>query len=107
LDYNPDGTLLATAGKDGYIRVYDETTKALTHTLKNLGDVPAHSNRVFSVKFNPIDPNIICSGGWDSTLLVNDLRAGGPVAAIYGPHICGDTIDFRYDGVTVLTGSYR
>jgi hypothetical protein len=40
-------------------------------------------------------------------MLVNDLRAGGPVAAIYGPHICGDTIDVRHDGVTVLTGSYR
>ena len=24
-----------------------------------------------------------------------------------GPHICGDAIDFRDDGFTMLTGSYR
>jgi hypothetical protein len=26
---------------------------------------------------------------------------------MYGPHICGDCIDIRNDGVTMLTGSYR
>lgn len=26
---------------------------------------------------------------------------------MYGPHICGDAIDFRSDGHTMLTGSYR
>jgi len=31
----------------------------------------------------------------------------GPVASIYGPHICGDAIDFKNDGTTMLTGSYR
>ena len=24
-----------------------------------------------------------------------------------GPHVCGDAIDFRNDGHTLLTGSYR
>ena len=68
LDYNPEGSLLATAGKDGAIRVYDEATKSLSLTLRNKGDIPGHSNRVFSVKFNPYDPNVIISGGWDNTL---------------------------------------
>jgi len=31
----------------------------------------------------------------------------GPVASIYGPHVCGDAIDFKNDGTTMLTGSYR
>lgn len=26
---------------------------------------------------------------------------------MYGPHICGDAIDFRNDGYTLLAGSYR
>lgn len=27
--------------------------------------------------------------------------------SIYGPHICGDSLDFRHDGYTLLAGSYR
>ena len=29
------------------------------------------------------------------------------MASIFGPHLCGDAIDFKNDGWTVLTGSYR
>ena len=60
--------MLAVAGRDCRIRVYDETTKSLAYTLKELGDLPGHSNRVFCVKFNPLDSNMIVSGGWDNTL---------------------------------------
>ena len=57
LDYNMEGTLLAVAGRDTYIRLYDETTKSLALTLKGMGEMPGHSNRIFCVKFNPIDSN--------------------------------------------------
>jgi COMPASS component SWD3 len=108
IDYNKDGSLLATAGKDKYVRLYDEQTKALVLKMKEGGDMlPGHSNRVFCVKFDPYDPNIIASGGWDNTIQVYDIRRRGPVASIYGPHVCGDAIDFKDDGVTFLTGSYR
>ena len=52
-------------------------------------------------------PNVLVSGGWDNTIQIYDIREKGPVGSIYGPHICGDAIDFRNDGVTLLTGSYR
>jgi len=68
LDYNYEGTQLATAGRDTHIRIYDETTKSLALTMKERGDQPGHSNRVFSVRFNPLDSNMVVSGGWDSTL---------------------------------------
>jgi len=29
------------------------------------------------------------------------------VASLFGPKICGDSIDFKDDGVTMVTGSYR
>lgn len=70
-------------------------------------DFPGHSNRVFCVRFNPFNSNLLASGGWDNTISVYDIRRKGPVAAIYGPHVCGDTIDFHKDGNTFLTGSYR
>ena len=66
-----------------------------------------HSNRIFAVKFDPNDSNIIASGGWDNTVQIYDIRQQGPVGAFYGPHICGEAIDFRNDGNTLLTGSYR
>ena len=68
LDYNMEGTLLATAGRDTYIRLYDETTKSLALTLKGMGELPGHSNRIFCVKFNPIDSNMLVSAGWDNTV---------------------------------------
>jgi COMPASS component SWD3 len=107
IDFSPDGTYLASAGRDCHVRLYDESTKSLVLTLKEKGDLPGHSNRIFSVKFNQVNPNILFSGGWDNTMQVYDIREKGPVASIFGPHVCGDAIDVRNDGYTVLTGSYR
>ena len=83
--------------------------------------VPGHSNRVYCVKYNIHNPKIIVSGGWDQTMQVWDTRAGQyyfiysqifkaelgqSVASIFGPYVCGDSIDIDSNGV-VLTGSYR
>lgn len=105
-DYNHDGTHLATAGRDLKIRIYDESTKSVAYTLKDSDSLPGHSNRIFCVKFDPWDKNIIYSGGWDNSLCIYDLRKGGPVAQMYGPHVCGEAIDARRDG-KLITGSYR
>jgi COMPASS component SWD3 len=75
--------------------------------MKENSDFCGHSNRVFCVKFNPNQPNCIASGGWDNTIQIYDLRAKGVVGSIYGPHVCGDAIDFKNDGFTMMTGSYR
>ncbi len=107
MDFSNDGSLLATAGRDAHVRIYDETTKSLAMSMKEKGELPGHSNRIFSVKFNQIQQNMLVSGGWDNTLQIYDIREKGPVASIYGPHICGDALDFRNDGYTLLTGSYR
>ena len=107
LDYNSEGTLLAVAGRDQHVRIYDETTKSLLISMKERGELPGHSNRIFSVRFNPLDSNILVSGGWDNTVQIYDIREKGPVESIYGPHICGEAIDFKNDGYSILTGSYR
>lgn len=107
IDYNGEGTLLATAGKDKYIRIYDEQTKSIVLKMKENGEMPGHSNRIFCVKFDPLSEHRLASGGWDNTIQIYDIRKKGPVASIYGPHVCGDAIDFFNDGHTMLTGSYR
>jgi len=50
---------------------------------------------------------MLVSGGWDNNVFVYDMRYRGPVHAIYGPHICGDAIEFKRDGHTMICGSYR
>lgn len=68
---------------------------------------PGHQNRICAVKWNPNDINILASGGWDDTVQIYDIRTNGPVASVYGPHICGNAIDFHDDSITMMTGSYR
>jgi WD40 repeat protein len=48
---------------------------------------------------------MIISGGWDNNVKVWDLREGAAVRSIYGPYICGDSLDI-HDGY-ILTGSWR
>ena len=35
------------------------------------------------------------------------MRVEGAVRNIYGPHICGDSMDVDCDGSTIVTGSWR
>lgn len=50
---------------------------------------------------------MLVSAGWDNNVFVYDMRYRGPVHSIYGPHVCGDAIDFKRDGYTMVCGSYR
>lgn len=131
VDYKLDGTKFATAGKDYTVRIYDEATKTKvadlcsgfgkkhsgTNTAPDSRELPAdapagaappragHSNRVFTVKFHPEDPNVLLSAGWDNTIQIWDLRTEGAVRSIFGPHICGDSVDIH--GTEVVSGSWR
>ena len=105
LDYSPDGRYFALGGKDYSIKIVDEHTKSFIDWLSGVADSPGHSNRIFSVKFNQEDPNFLVSGGWDNTVLLWDLRVSKWIGSVYGPHICGDSIDIR-DGY-ILAGSYH
>jgi COMPASS component SWD3 len=70
-----------------------------------MDDNGGHSNRVFSVKCITDKPNVFISGGWDSKIRVWDVREKNCVRGFYGPHISGDSIDYKKG--QVLTGSYR
>lgn len=104
VDFSNAGDLLAVGGKDYNVKIYDDSTKSLITSLRAAGTTnEGHSNRIFSVKFTE-DPNIIISGGWDNSIFIWDIREKKSVGSLYGPHICGDSIDMKGD--TILTGSY-
>lgn len=71
VDYNPNGTAFATAGKDNTVRIYDEETKKVAHNLNSIKwHKPGHNNRIFSVKFKKDEPDLIVSGGWDQNVRI-------------------------------------
>ena len=67
--------------------------------------MPGHSNRVFALRFCNDDPNILLSGGWDSSVYIWDLRFEKSIGKIPGPNISGEALDYK--NKTVLTGSHR
>lgn len=97
LDMDQDGHKFATAGLDKKVRVYDYETRTVTTTLDG------HTNRIFSVLFG--DQNTLFSAGWDDTIQVWDLRVGRNVRAMFGAHVCSDTLDIC--GNYLLSGSWR
>lgn len=106
MDYSSNGRQFATAGYDGMVRIYDDITMKMVQDCDPFKSGHAgHSNRVFSVKFNKQDPNILISGGWDNNIIIHDIREKGPVNAIIGAYICGESLDFS--GNTILSGSNR
>ena len=105
-----DGQHTVTCGSDIVLRILDNATYAVLATLE--GDAqhaahPGHSNRVFAVKYDTQDSNVIYSGGWDGTVQLWDVRQKAPFASIIGPKICGDALDVSLDGRRLLTGSWR
>lgn len=62
--------------------------------------------RIYCVKFDPFNENIVYSGGWDKRVVRWDLRIGKPDSmGINGPLICGDGIDIIENHI--LTASWR
>jgi WD40 repeat protein len=104
-DHNEDGTFFATAGQDARMRVYDsENPDKVLHVYSRLAN-PTHANRIYSLKFYPDNKNLIASGGWDESLILWDIRTPHTANFIYGPLICGDSMDLRNN--EILTGSWR
>ncbi|KAJ3158825.1 hypothetical protein HDU86_002512 [Geranomyces michiganensis] len=113
VSYNPSGTQFATGGSDCAVRIYDGAGMRPIVTMKNgtgglAAETAGHSNRIFAVKFHPTDSNCLISAGWDNTVQIWDSRIARSVRSFYGPHICGDALDFLpgTDGMLVC-GSYR
>jgi len=71
--FSPDGNKLASASLDNAIIIRNKIKKwQIEKTLKG------HTDSVLDISFNPLDGNIIASGGEDGTLRLWNIRLGQP-----------------------------
>jgi len=67
--YSPDGQLVASAGHDKTVRLWDSRSGSELRTLSG------HQGKVFSVAFSP-DGRLLASGSADLTIIVWDVQTG-------------------------------
>ena len=96
LDFNPQGTLLATGGgepsRSGELKLWNVPALTLARDFKD-----AHSDTVFGVEFSP-DGKDLASGAADKFLKVFDVRTGKLVRSFEGHthHVLG--VAWKADG---------
>jgi WD40 repeat protein len=101
LDFNADGTLLATGGGDpsrsGEVMLWNVPNRALVKNLEN-----AHSDTVFGVRFSP-DGQQLLSGAADKFVKIHEIATGKLVKSFEGHtnHVLG--VAWRHDGKFVAS----
>ena len=94
--FSADGKLLATAGYDGLVRVWDVDTRQPKHDLKK------HKGWARAVAFSP-DGTRLASAGEDGAIVLWDPATGGEVKSIAAHAGAATCLAFSPDGKPLAT----
>lgn len=89
--YSPDGALIASAGADNTIKLWDAASG------REMRSLVGHTNIVFSVAFSP-DGRLILSGGNDKMIRLWDVATGRQLYSALGDRIVVNSVAFSPDG---------
>ncbi|MDB5314083.1 MAG: High-affnity carbon uptake protein Hat/HatR [Gemmataceae bacterium] len=95
--YSPDGGLLAVAGGDNTVRLWDPAAG------KQLATLTGHTAAVTAVTFSR-DGSRLVSGSYDKTIRVWDVAGRKPVATLTGHQNAVLAVAVLPDGKTVVSG---
>jgi WD40 repeat protein/energy-coupling factor transporter ATP-binding protein EcfA2 len=98
--FSPNSNLLASASKDGTVRIWDLNTNA------EIGKLTEHRGDVLSVAFSP-NGKMIATGGEDSTIILWDaatLKSMGPSLKSHNFQVW--SVAFSPNGKYLASGSY-
>ena len=95
--FSPDGSTLASAARNGKIKLWDIATQTEVTTLEG------HKSRVHSIAFSP-DGTTLASGSFDDTVKLWDVATRTEIATLEGQ---GDiySVAFSPDGTTLASAS--
>ncbi len=98
LTFSPDGKLMATAGWNTSVRLWDPHTGECVHVLKG------HEREMWSIAFSP-DGKLFASGSWDDTARIWDPQTGNCLHTLKGHEDGVQQVTFSPDGSLLATAS--
>jgi Tol biopolymer transport system component len=95
--FSPDGRMLATAGDDGTVRLWDPAAGKQRRTLDG------HDDAVFGVAFSPDGRMLATAGGYDQKVRLWDPAAGKQRRTLDGHDDAVSGVAFSPDGQLLAT----
>ncbi|MED6146951.1 hypothetical protein PIB30_039550 [Stylosanthes scabra] len=113
LAFHQDGSLAASCGLDALARVWDLRTGRSILALeghvkpkKSMYTIPAHSNLISQVKFEPQEGYFLVTASYDMTAKVWSARDFKPVKTLSGHEAKVTSVDVLGDGSYIATVSH-